>query len=163
MDPDELKGRFYALSRQWHPDRFVAKTEAEQQLALDNTALLNDAIRTLRDPVARAEYVLAGKGLAISGQGTKDVPPDLLEEALELNMALEDADASEIERLGKQYDGMLAAIDGDLDGLFAEHDSTDPDERDGVLGRIRQLLNRRKYISNLSNKIGKVQQTFSTN
>ena len=44
------KKRFYELSRQWHPDRFTRRAASEQQNALDATAMLNDAYRTLRDP-----------------------------------------------------------------------------------------------------------------
>ena len=48
--------------------------------------MLNDAFRTLRDPVTRAEYFLRESGLELS----KDAPPELLEEVFELNMALEE-------------------------------------------------------------------------
>ena len=48
--------------------------------------MLNDAFRTLRDPIPRAEYFLKQRGIELS----KDVPPELLEEVFELNMALEE-------------------------------------------------------------------------
>ena len=73
LDADDLKKRFYERSRQWHPDRFSRAGAVEQQLALDMTAVLNDAFRTLRDPVARAEYFLKEHGIELS----KDAPPDL--------------------------------------------------------------------------------------
>ena len=57
LDPVSLQKRFYELSREWHPDRFAAKPAAERELALENTALLNDAFRTLKQPVERAEYL----------------------------------------------------------------------------------------------------------
>ncbi|MEZ5353703.1 MAG: Fe-S protein assembly co-chaperone HscB [Bryobacteraceae bacterium] len=152
IDLSALQKRFYELSRQWHPDRFAARSPEERQQALDNTAALNDAFRVLRDPVSRAEYLLAHNGLAIAGQGGKDVPPDLLEEALELNMALEEADSSDLGRFQKQYGEMLETIDRDLGALFADYDAT-PGE--AILLNVRQLLNRRKYISNLTAKIGK--------
>ncbi len=52
--------------------------------------MLNDAYRTLRDPVARAEYLLKEEGFEIGEQRRKNVPPELLEEVFELNMALEE-------------------------------------------------------------------------
>src|SRR4051794_24031625 len=88
LDEAELQKRFYDLSRQFHPDRFAQRSAAEQQNALDSTALLNDAYRTLRDPIQRAEYMLKREGLDIGEQRSKDVPPELLEEVFELNMAL---------------------------------------------------------------------------
>src|SRR5262245_40616997 len=86
LDGDDLKKRFYERSRQWHPDRFTRASPEQRQEALDMTALLNDAFRTLRDPVARAEYFLKQNGIELS----KDAPPELLEEVFELNMALEE-------------------------------------------------------------------------
>src|ERR1700748_104236 len=86
LDPGDLKKRFYERSRQWHPDRFSRASAEEQQKALDMTAVLNDAFRTLRDPVTRAEYFLKERGFELS----KEAPPELLEEVFELNMALEE-------------------------------------------------------------------------
>jgi molecular chaperone HscB len=56
LDLDDLKRRFYERSRQWHPDRFSRGSPAEQEKALEMTAVLNDAFRTLRDPNTRAAY-----------------------------------------------------------------------------------------------------------
>src|SRR5277367_460083 len=86
LDAEDLKKRFYERSRQWHPDRFSRASAAEQEKALEMTSTLNDAFRTLRDPIARAEYFLKEKGIELS----KDAPPELLEEVFELNMALEE-------------------------------------------------------------------------
>ena len=66
LDPDDLKKRFYERSRQWHPDRFSRASAAEQEKALEMTSTLNDAFRTLRDPIARAEYFLKEKGIELS-------------------------------------------------------------------------------------------------
>lgn len=163
LDAAALQKRFYELSRQWHPDRFVARPPADRQLALDNTALLNDAFRALRDPVLRAEYFLEQNGLAASGQGSGNVPMDLLEEALELNMALEEVDPadpnslSELNRFHDQFGALLADVDRTLDAQFAKFDS-EAEARAETLTAIRQTLNRRKYISNLTSKIEKALQ-----
>src|SRR5678809_1373742 len=86
LDPDDLKKRFYDRSRQWHPDRFSRASSEERLKSEEMTSMLNDAFRTLRDPVPRAEYFLKESGLELS----KDAPPELLEEVFELNMALEE-------------------------------------------------------------------------
>ena len=90
IDLKDLEKRFYTLSRKWHPDMFARKSEAEKQQSLDATALLNDAYRVLRDPIRRSLYLLKLEGFDIGEQGTKDVPPELLEEVFELNMAIEE-------------------------------------------------------------------------
>src|SRR5581483_3182128 len=95
IDLDDLQKRFYELSRKWHPDRFSRKPAEEQAQALEATAILNDGYRTLRDPVKRAEYLLKEEGFPIGEQRSKDVPPELLEEVFELNMALEELKSGE--------------------------------------------------------------------
>ena len=65
IDTEDLQRRFYDLSRKFHPDKFARKSEAERQVSLDTSSLLNDAYRTLRDPVKRAEYVLKQQGFDI--------------------------------------------------------------------------------------------------
>jgi molecular chaperone HscB len=146
LDAATLQKRFYELSRQWHPDRFSTRPPDEQARALETTALLNDAFRTLKDPVARAEYVLAQNGLEAATQRGNDVPPELLEEVLELNMALEEADAEQIARSLEQFRATQAEIDEALREQFGAWDEKPGEE---TLKAIRASLNKRKYISNL--------------
>src|SRR5437763_1679077 len=89
IDPKDLEKRFYALSRRWHPDLNSRRGPREREEALEASAVLNDAYRTLRDPVERAVYLLRQEGFDIGEQGTKEVPPELLEEVLELKVARE--------------------------------------------------------------------------
>src|SRR6201996_8132869 len=104
IDTAALEKSFYALSRKLHPDRFAAKPAAEQEAALAESARLNDAYRTLKDPIARTEYVRKLEGVEMEEEsraaadaaragGTEKkqvVPPQLLEEAFELNMQLQE-------------------------------------------------------------------------
>ena len=56
-EPASLDRAYFALQRQWHPDRFVAKPAAERARASTEAAALNDAYRTLKDPLSRAVYL----------------------------------------------------------------------------------------------------------
>ncbi|MBX9599586.1 MAG: Fe-S protein assembly co-chaperone HscB [Bryobacteraceae bacterium] len=158
LDAADLQKRFYELSRKWHPDRFSARPPEEQQIALDATATLNDAYRTLRDPVRRAEYVLTRNGFPIGEQRTKDVPPELLEEVFELNMALEELRSGDsgvrpqLESAREHFLSLRAAVDGELEELFRSHDSGGGET---VLSAIRGVLNRRRYIENLVREVEK--------
>jgi molecular chaperone HscB len=138
LDAAELKKRFYERSRQWHPDKFSRASVAEQEKALEMTAVLNDAFRTLRDPITRAEYYLKEKGIELS----KEAPPELLEEVFELNMALEelrDGDESTRPQLVEARNRFIAMRDSIDESLAATTD----------LEQVRALLNRRRYIKNL--------------
>ncbi len=59
------ESELYRLSRKLHPDRFARAEENEKQWSLADTALLNDAYRTLKDPIHRTEYLLKLEGAEI--------------------------------------------------------------------------------------------------
>jgi molecular chaperone HscB len=157
IDLADLEKRYYALSRQWHPDRFARKSEPERNEAEQKTALLNDAYRTLKNPVLRAEYVLSNNGLHVAHQSA---PPDLLEEVFELNMALEeirDGDNSvrpQLEEARTRFLHMQQQIDASLQTEFATY-GREPEGREPSLNRIRAILNRRNYIRNLVRDVDK--------
>lgn len=154
LDLEDLQKRFYERSRKWHPDRFSRASNPERQQALDMTAMLNDAFRILRNPVPRAEYFLSERGIQLS----KDVPPELLEEVFELNMALEEirgGDESarpQLDSARERFAAMQAEIDSGLANLFARHDA---EGEAGTLDEIAASLNRRRYISNLLRDVDK--------
>src|SRR5580698_3729696 len=148
LDPADLQKRFFDRSREWHPDRFSRGTAEQRQRSLDMTALINDAYRTLREPVTRAEYFLKQNGLELS----KEAPPELLEEVFELNMALEEmreGDDSARPQLMEARDRFVAMRDS-IDASLAE-----AGER-GDLEQVRALLNRRRYIRNLIREVENV-------
>jgi molecular chaperone HscB len=120
-----LEKDFYELSRKLHPDLNARAGSQEQEWSLQQSSLLNDAYRTLKDPIKRTQYLLKLEGVELeeqsksateqarsSGQLKKQiVPPDLLEEVFELNMQLEELrtqkkmgedDPALIEEIGRQ-------------------------------------------------------------
>jgi len=99
-----LEKDFYELSRKLHPDLTARAGSQEQEWSLEQSSLLNDAYRTLRDPIKRTQYLLKLEGVELEEQSKtateqaratgevkkQIVPPDLLEEVFELNMQLEE-------------------------------------------------------------------------
>ncbi len=170
LDEAALKKRFYELSREWHPDRFSRKSAEESSLAEQNTALINDGYRTLRHPVKRAEYLLAEEGFPIGEQRSKDVPPELLEEVFELNMALEElreGDESarpQLEAARTNFLGMRDSTDGELTALFHRYDASDSQSETAqqALHEIRGVLNRRRYVENLLRDVEKALHPTTT-
>lgn len=136
IDLQDLERRFYSRSRELHPDRFVRAPKEQQQRALEESSLLNDAYRTLKDSIDRAEYVLEKHGV-----DSKAVPPDLLEEMFELNMAKEEG-----EDVSERLQQMLNEIDTGLPAKFAAWDAS---QSRPALEEIRAALNRRKYVQNM--------------
>jgi len=179
LDAAVLDREFYELSRKLHPDLCARADKREQEWSLEQSSLLNDAYRTLKDPIKRTEYLLRVEGVELeeqsktatekaraTGQIKKQVvPPDLLEEVFELNMQLEELrmqkkmgedDPALIEEIGKQklelekkYDALLE----ELKTYWAEWDQLPDDaaeeNRRKVRDKMVDLLNRRSYIRNL--------------
>ena len=140
LDVRTLERDFYELSRKLHPDLYARRGGQEQQWSLEQSSLLNDAYRTLRDPIKRTQYLLKLEGVELEEQSKSAtekarttgevkkqiVPPDLLEEVFELNMQLEelrmnkktgDDDPALVGEIGKQKSTLEAKHEALLDEL----------------------------------------------
>ena len=172
LDQAELEKSFYALSRQFHPDYFMSASEAERQASMERSSMLNDAYRTLRDRVARAQYLLSLEGYK---EAEKKAPPDLLEEVFELNMQIEELKAAKkmtdedeiaeaVASLEDALTGLRAKLAGIDERLFAQFEQWDSvlennsalSEKKIVLDRMSELLSHRSYIRNLVRDITEV-------
>lgn len=179
VDTAALEKQFYTLSRKLHPDRFASKPAAEQEEALRQSSLLNDAYRTLKESIARTEYLLSLEGVPLeeqsraatdaakaAGMAKKQVaPPELLEEAFELNMQLEEMKMNkqmgdddpqlrkDLEAAKANFEGMLASAQSELESLWSAWDAAVDANDEAAKTKARDamvaLLNRRSYVRNL--------------
>jgi len=186
LDTAALEKTYYAQSRKLHPDRFAAKPVAEQEAALAEASRLNDAYRTLKDPIARTEYLLTLEGVQLdeqskqatdaaktAGVAKKQIaPPELLEEVFELNMQLEEMRMNrklgeddpqlvkELQAAKANFEGMLAVIQTELEALWAKWDAgvdvDDAGAKDSAKKEMVALLNRRSYVRNLVRDVNEV-------
>lgn len=185
VDVARLERDFYLLSRKLHPDLYGTANVREQEWSLEQTSKLNDAYRTLKDPIARTQYLLHLEGVELEEQSKaatekarsageikkQIVPPDLLEDVFELNMQLEELRAQKklgeddpalLEEIGKQKLSLEAKQDAllqELKGYWNDWD-TAPDGDDVGRAKVRDkmvdLLNRRNYIRNLVRDVNEV-------
>jgi len=179
VNVNELEREFYRLSRQLHPDKYARVSDQERQWSLEKSARLNDAYRTLRDPIERTKYLLELEGMKLEEQssaatqqakatGTEKkqvVPPELLEEVFELNMQLEEVRmakkhgagnvqlALELREHKEKFAAMLAGLERELQGYWKDWDAAldagDSAKRAELKQQMVDLLNRRSYIRNL--------------
>ena len=167
LDLKDLEQRFRALSRLFHPDYFHNSSSTERLASLERSSYLNDAFRTLRDPMARLEYLLKLEGFTPkeSHDATTKVPQGLLEEVFELNeeleaiqdMRAEGASAAAIAlRLSaarRPIEANLARHEEQLHARMSEHDERleagDPEGQREALTVLRTLLLERTYLMNL--------------
>ena len=168
IDSRLLEERFRGLSRQFHPDYFYNADPGERRASLERSSYLNDAYRTLRNPISRIEYLLKVEGLAPGGpeQASKQVPPALLEEVFALNEELDEIRAerasgaaaetwkARLERARAPVDAKRADHESQLDKLSEQWDAAvdankGADERRVVLTALRDRFLERNYINNL--------------
>jgi len=137
LEPAVLDKAYFTLQRQWHPDRFVSRPSEERARASTEAAALNDAYRTLKDPLSRAVYFAGLKGVELPGDGKTIDDPDLLMEAMEAREELHDATSSQVvdTLAAKARDDMKAAL-ASLGGLFLANDKA----------AIRKALLRLRYL-----------------
>ncbi len=166
LDEKALERTFYRKSREVHPDRFARATPEKQQWSLEQTSLLNDAYRALKEPIARTEYLLRLEGVTVANEKSPAKPPaDLLEEVFELNMQLEEmrmnAQAGEedvqlradLEKARVQFESMLAVFEQEIrhnwNAWDGQADMADAGEQSRAKTNLAALLDKRRYVRNL--------------
>src|SRR3984957_18292195 len=164
LDVVALENQFYAMSRKLHPDRFASKTVAEQEAALAQSSLLNDAYRTLKDAILRTQYLLTLEGVELeeqskaatdaaraTGEQKKQiVPAELLEEVFELNMQLAEMraakemgeDEPELRRdlmtAKDAFDTKMLETQAELEGLWAIWDAGEESGDETIKANARE-------------------------
>ena len=174
LDAGDLEQRFRALSRQFHPDYFYNASPVERRASLERSSYLNDAYRTLKNPITRIGYLLdlEGAGTARAERaraekpGQTEVPAALLEEVFALN---EELDAvRELKAAGapkpewqrrliearRPIEAKQAEHEADLKELAARWDAmidtgTSATERPELVKALSERMLERNYIRNL--------------
>jgi molecular chaperone HscB len=175
LDPVQLEQRFRDLSRQFHPDYFYNAPPSERRASLERSSYLNDAYRTLKNPVTRIEYLLDVEGLATGDRPgsperegfSRAAPPKaLLEEVFALNEELDeireqrasgappDRWQPRLERARAPIEAKRAEHETQLRDLSARWDalvdaSASQSERRQALDALRERILERNYINNL--------------
>ncbi len=171
LDASDLDQHFRALSRQFHPDYFYNATPAERRASLERSSYLNDAYRTLRNPIARVEYLLGLEGASARGDNTDSggkVPAKLLEEVFALNEELDevrglrvggaapevcrarlDRARAPIEAKQAAHEAELTELSARWDALGAEGSRAGDPEPSAILNALRDCVLERNYVNNL--------------
>ena len=186
VDTALLEREFYQLSRKLHPDLYSRADKREQEWSLEQSSQLNDAYRTLKDPIKRTEYLLRLEGVELEEQSKtatdearatgrvkkQVVPPDLLEEVFDLNMQLEELkmqkkmgedDPALIEEIGRQkleleekHEALLEELKREWAEWDRAVDSGSEAERLKIRDKMVDVLNRRNYLRNLVRDVNEV-------
>jgi molecular chaperone HscB len=137
LDAAALDKAYFARQRQWHPDRFVGKPPEERARASVEAAALNDAYRTLKDPLTRAVYLAALSGVELPGDGKTIDDPELLMEVMDAREELHEASSiAEVDALARFAREDLQEGLAGLPSLFLANDKP----------AIRKALLRLRYL-----------------
>jgi molecular chaperone HscB len=168
LDVQALEKQFYRYSRKLHPDVHARASQQEQEWSLAQASLLNDAYRTLKNPLDRTKYLLRLEGVQFEedrGANPSKVPADLLEEVFELNMQLEELRQNQkmgeddpqlrhdLEAAKTQFAAQLSTLDEQVrsrwsawDAAWEQHDEAN---KTAAKEAMTALLQRRRYLQNL--------------
>jgi len=135
-EPEAVDDKFRTLSRKLHPDRFVRAPAQERRYSLEQTTLLNDAYKTLKDPVRRAEHLLSLRGV----RGDPKMSPQFLEETMEDREKLLEAKMS-----GNGVEELARGVREKRDSTLAEVRALVA--RGGDLAQAAELLARMRYYA----------------
>ena len=179
ISANDLEQRFRGLSRQFHPDYFFNAPPGERRASLERSSYLNDAYRTLKQPITRVEYLLQLEGMAARSpeEASKQVPPDLLEEVFALNEELDEIrDARASGAPADQLKARLEKARGPIEEKRASHEAqllelsakwdeaidrgAPAAERTPVLEALRERVLERNYINNL---LAGIEREMATN
>lgn len=175
LDEAELQRRFYELSRRYHPDFHQDVAPDEQARILEASARVNAAYRTLRDPIRRVEYLVRLQGRPETdnaGDVKPEAPPGLLAEMFEIQEALQEARAGELDETGRAalqeqrvaLEVRFRAEEARLRGPLSESwDGATEAERPRALAACTEALATRAYlrtvIDDLAQALGEAQET----
>ena len=166
LDEAKLTQMYYDLSRQLHPDLHQTGTAEEQQASLKNTALVNQAYRTLRDPVERGQYWLELNGEQLGAENNR-VPAQLAGLVFEVQEKLAQlrevrntqADATladlkaELEQIRADLDEQMQGFQQRLAANFAKWEH--PDSPQDLLSELKRVLSDMAYLRTLSRDVEK--------
>ena len=165
LDVQALEKQFYRYSRKLHPDVHARASQQEQEWSLAQASLLNDAYRTLKNPLERTRYLLKLEGVQFEEERGSKVPADLLEEVFELNMQLEELRQNQkmgeddpqlrrdLEAAKNQFAGQLSSLDEQVRVRWSAWDAAweqnDDAKKTAAKEAMTALLQRRSYLQNL--------------
>lgn len=116
---------YVALQQETHPDRMVGKSDAERAVAIQKSMDVNEGYEILKNPLTRAQHLLALQGIIVNAEQPEAVRPNqaLLMETMELREQLSEAtDAHALQHMVQDLKKAADASRNALEGHFSSED-----------------------------------------
>jgi molecular chaperone HscB len=139
IETEALERSYREIQSRVHPDRFAAAGDAERRASLQWTTRVNEAYRTLKDPVQRGRHLLELHGVDVAFETNTQMPPEFLMQQMELRERLEEAterkDATALDELRRELVASKRALERDIAAAIdANNDYA------GAVGLVRKLM-----------------------
>lgn len=156
---DEVKRKFYALSKKYHPDFYINESAEKQGEVLELSTLNNKAFQVLKNPLKVLHYVLTLKGVIVEGEHYT-LPQSFLMEMMDVNeivMDLQfDPDAEKLATVKQEISLTEQALQGELFSYTNEFENTNEDQQEISLAKIKDIYYRNKYVQRLRDSLTKL-------
>jgi molecular chaperone HscB len=146
LDLAVLEQRHRDLSRALHPDRHAASGAAERRMALGRAIEVNEAFRLLKDPVRRAEALLALRGVHSGEDKEPKATPALLMEVMERREALADVRKTKNEAALARLIAEVNAEGNRVQAALASDFSSPSSNPAEILKRVGELRYYRRFL-----------------
>jgi molecular chaperone HscB len=155
LDAGSLERAYRDIQSKVHPDRFAHAGDAERRASLQWTTRVNEAYRTLKDPVQRAKHILELHGVDVAFETNTSMPAEFLMQQMELRESVEEAigrkDPASLDAMRKALLGQKRSLERELgERLDAAKDYA------GAAGLVRKL----QFLDKLGAEIDSAYETI---
>lgn len=160
FNPDTalVKQKFYEFSKKYHPDFFINETEEKQAEVLEKSTVNNKAYQVLSDSQKRLPYILELKGQLAEGEHYV-LPQDFLMDMMEISESLMDLqfdpDAEKLAAVKVDVSAVEEGIHKEIAELTDSFESKSEAEQAILLGAVKDLYYRSKYLIRIKESIAK--------
>ena len=154
VNMQQLASRYQELQRQFHPDKYASRSQAEQLLAVNQSATINQAWQTLRHPLLRAEYLLLLNGFDLANEQVTVRDSAFLMEQLELREELDSIEQSGDSHLLDTFSAKVAQMVKTRSAqMVAELDNLAWTQAADTVRKLRFLDKLQHHIEQLEEKL----------
>ena len=126
IDTEALEQSYRALAARFHPDKFASASAFEQKQAVMMSSTINDAYRTLKNPIDRAAYLLKSQNIDADAPEHTSFSPEFLMQQMEWRETLMDAQIEQnhdaIRALDQEIQEVQSSLFQDLQQAFEQQD-----------------------------------------
>lgn len=154
-----VKQKFYALSKQYHPDFYINESEEKQEEVLELSTLNNKAFQVFKDPQKLLHYVLELKGQLVEGENY-NLPQGFLMDMMDVNEALMELefepDLAKLTELKNQTAQIEQDLAQELETLTNQFDKGSGVNEEAIFKSIKDIYYRNKYLWRIKESLHKL-------